>query len=518
MREGKLPGGLKAIVLDMDGVLTQTAKLHRQAWKEMFNDFLNRSPDDYAPMVDEDYYRYLDGKPRYKGVESFLMSRGIDLPFGDPEDEPGLETICGLGNQKNLIYTSLLKEKGADVYESAVAKVKEWRKAGLKIAVVTSSKNCNLVLESAGISNLFDVKVDGNVASELDLNGKPDPDIFCEAVKRLKVSAGNCILFEDAVSGVQAGSNGNFALVIGVARNDNKQELNTNGADMSIVDFDELDLYSDEEIQLHFMENLPPLIYGQVDPVKLMDKKVPVLFFDYDGTLTPIVKHPEDAIMDQDMRDILRQCAARFPVAVISGRDMDDLKNKVDISNLIYAGSHGFRISGRDGLYKEHEKAEEILPKLDKMENQLENELKQIDSNVLIDRKRYAIAVHYRNVKEENVNNVLNHVNQIIESNVGFKIGKGKKVVEIKPDADWHKGKAVHWILEKLEKTDHEKYIPVYIGDDVTDEDAFQALENDGLGILVGAHGEKSSAKYRLKNVYQVKNFLKNLIESELKE
>ena len=516
-RKGKIADELKAVILDMDGVLTQTANLHRQAWKEMFNAFLDGLPDEYPAMNDNDYYKYLDGKPRYKGVESFLMSRGIDLPYGDQDDEPGTETICGLGNQKNQLYTGLLKEKGAAVYDNAIIKIKEWREAGLKTAVVTSSKNCKLVLESAGITDLFDVKVDGNTANEFDLNGKPDPDIFKEAATQLGVAPQNCMLFEDAVAGVKAGSNGNFALVIGVARNNSKRELNLNGADISIKDFNEINIRDEEEINIYFHADLPSLLLTEkINVNELMEEKIPVLFFDYDGTLTPIVKHPEDAVIDQDMKNVLQRCAARFPVAIISGRDMDDLKSKVGLDNLIYAGSHGFRISGPDKLYKEHEKTEEILPKLDTIQVKLGNELMDIDKNVRIDRKRYAIAVHYRNVQEEHVDAVLEKVDQVIRSNRGFKPGKGKKVVEIKPDLDWHKGKAVQWILEKLNMTDREKYLPVYIGDDVTDEDAFSSLKEKGIGILVGAHGEPSDAKYRLKNVYQVRIFLEKLLDSGL--
>ena len=504
----------KAVVLDMDGVLTQTAKIHKQAWKEMFNAFLEKEPEDYPAMEDADYYKYLDGKPRYKGVESFLQSRNIDLPYGNPEDSPDQKTVCGLGNRKNEIYTGLLKEQGAEKYTNAIQKVKHWKKEGLKTAVVTSSKNGKLVLESAGIDDLFDVRIDGVTAEERNLKGKPNADIFLEAAKDLGVKPGECALFEDAISGVQAGSNGNFALVVGVARNENKRSLSNNGADVVIEDFDELDLLHNKELLEHFAQPVPSLLSEYERIQKVLDKRTPVLFLDYDGTLTPIVKRPENAVISEQMKEVLQKCAEKFRVAAVSGRDMDDLKNMIQLDSLIYAGSHGFRISGPDGLYKEHEKTEEILPLLDKIEEKLNREFPEIDKGVQIDRKRYAIGVHYRNAKQENVPAIKQKVDKIISENEGLKKGAGKKIVELKPDVDWHKGKAVLWIMEALGVDDREKYVPMYIGDDVTDEDAFKTIEEFGIGILVGFHGHQTAARYRLKNVYQVRIFLEKLYES----
>lgn len=247
---------------------------------------------------------------------------------------------------------------------------------------------------------------------------------------------------------------------------------------------------------------------------KLLGQKEPVLFLDYDGTLTPIVKRPEDALISVGMKTVLQECGKKFKVAVVSGRDMDDLKSKVGLNNLIYAGSHGFRISGPDGLYNEHEKTGEIIPQLDKIEKLMQEVFPAIDSGIQIDRKRYAIGVHYRNAKEENVPAIIGKVKDIVKSFPGFKTGEGKKIIEVKPDVDWHKGKALRWIMAKLGAADKNKFIPIYIGDNITDEDGFEAIKDFGIGILVGGHGKPTAAKYKLKDVSQVKEFLQTLAKT----
>ncbi|MFW5756088.1 MAG: trehalose-phosphatase [Tangfeifania sp.] len=244
---------------------------------------------------------------------------------------------------------------------------------------------------------------------------------------------------------------------------------------------------------------------------KIIQNRKPVLFLDYDGTLTPIVKRPEDALISDSMRSVLKKCAAKFKVAVVSGRDMDDLKSKVQVDKLIFAGSHGFRISGPDGLYKEHEKADVILPRLSDIEEELYQILPQIDKGIQIDRKRYAVAVHYRNANEDNIPVIKQKVDEILKENPDFKKGEGKKILEIKPNVDWHKGKAVLWIMKKLGVDDTNKFVPIYIGDDVTDEDAFRSISEFGVGILVGTHGQETAAKYRLDDVPDVQSFLNRL-------
>jgi beta-phosphoglucomutase family hydrolase len=237
---------IEAVILDLDGVITRTAAVHAQAWKQMFDAYRERrqqrGDDSYEPFdLDRDYRQYVDGKPRYEGVRSFLQSRGLDLPYGDPDDEPGQETICGLGNWKNQLYQDLLEDMGVEVFDDAVLMLRRWRDRGLKRAVVSSSKNCRKVLQLAGLTDLFDVRVDGVTAERLHLKGKPEPDIFLHAARDLGVAPSRAVVFEDAVAGVQAGRAGGFAWVVGVARQGQGQPLLDNGADVVVQRLDELD-------------------------------------------------------------------------------------------------------------------------------------------------------------------------------------------------------------------------------------------------------------------------------------
>jgi len=504
--------GLKAIILDMDGVITQTAKVHKKAWKKMFDTFLEGESEKFDPFSDEDYIKYVDGKPRYKGVQSFLESRKIDLPYGNPDDSEEEKTVCGLGNRKNKYFLKLIETNGVDVYDDTVNRIKQWLDAGLKTAVISSSKNCKKILETANILHLFDVRIDGVVSGERNLEGKPEPDIFFEAAKDLGVNPEACVVFEDAISGVQAGSKGNFAYVVGVNRGDNRIALLNNGADEVIDDFNDIHLNGNKELKPYFKNPLTNILSKPKEFEKALNNKNPLLFLDYDGTLTPIVKHPEDAVLADDMKDAVKGYAKKQFVAVVSGRDMDNLKEMVGVEELYYAGSHGFRISGPDGLYHEHKQTREILPKLDQIEERLNNNLSDV-AGVQIERKRYAIAVHYRNVAEKDVKTVKNKVETLVRKSDGLKKGEGKKIVEVKPDVDWHKGKAISWMLNMPELKEKENVIPIYIGDDITDEDAFREIEDNGIGILVGFHDnvENTRAKYSLKNVYQVKLFLEML-------
>jgi alpha,alpha-trehalase len=234
-----------AVLFDLDGVLTATVKIHSASWKRMFDEFLQGRADavgePFQPFViDTDYKRYVDGKPRFDGVRDFLHSRGINLPEGQLDDPPARDSVYGLGHRKNLLVNELLVKDGVEVYEGSVALVHRLRDEGIKTAVVTSSRNGEAVLAAAGITDLFEVKVDGNVAARDNLPGKPAPDTFLAAARRLGVAPERAVVVEDAISGVQAGRAGNFGLVIGVDREGHADALKQNGAHVVVADLDEL--------------------------------------------------------------------------------------------------------------------------------------------------------------------------------------------------------------------------------------------------------------------------------------
>ena len=232
-----------AVLFDLDGVLTPTAEVHMRAWSEMFNAFLSSWEDpaaDTSTYTDDDYFAHVDGKPRYDGVRDLLTARGIDLPEGDPSDAPTLDTVCGLGNRKNDAFNAVLERDGVSPYPGSVALLDHLRDLGMPLAVVSSSANAPAVLEAAGLAGRFVTVVDGRVATELGLPGKPAPDTFVHAATACGATPARSVVVEDAVSGVRAGAAGEFGLVIGVDRGAGAQTLTDAGAHLVVADLGEL--------------------------------------------------------------------------------------------------------------------------------------------------------------------------------------------------------------------------------------------------------------------------------------
>lgn len=240
-----LPPTISACLFDLDGVLTQTAKVHAQAWKQMFDAFLQQraktTGQQFQPFDEiHDYDLYVDGRPRHDGVNSFLAARHIALPEGKPDDPPGAETIYGLGSRKDQIFLDLIHRHGVAAYNGSVEYLHAARAAELKAAVVTSSKNCTEVLRAARLEGLFDAQVDGNVAEAEGLKGKPAPDTYLEAADLLRTKPQAAAVFEDALAGVEAGRAGKFGIVIGVDREGQAQALREHGADIVVSDLADL--------------------------------------------------------------------------------------------------------------------------------------------------------------------------------------------------------------------------------------------------------------------------------------
>lgn len=232
---------VRAVLLDLDGVITDTASVHGKAWKQLFDGYLatyDGTPEQRAPFrLPEDYATYVDGRPRYEGVQTFLRSRGIDLPWGATSDPADSETVCGLGNNKNGYFNQVLDEQGVEVFERCVQAMRQLKARGVKLACVSSSKNCRRVLERAGLIDLFDTIYDGTDLEREGVRGKPHPDTYLRAAERLGVPKGAAVVVEDATAGVAAGRAGDFGLVVGIDRGAGEAALKEHGADIVVGDF-----------------------------------------------------------------------------------------------------------------------------------------------------------------------------------------------------------------------------------------------------------------------------------------
>ncbi|MBW2527025.1 MAG: HAD-IA family hydrolase [Deltaproteobacteria bacterium] len=268
----------EAAIFDLDGVVTRTARVHSRAWKETFDAYLRvREERDGEPFEEftheRDYRRYVDGKPRFEGVASFLAARGIALPRGTPEDSAAAETICGLGNRKNERVNELLAE-GIEPFPSTVALIEELRAAGVRIGVASSSENCQAMLEAAGVAHLFETRVDGRASAELGLRGKPAPDYFLTACERLRAVPERSVVVEDAVSGIRAGTRANFGLVLGIAREGNHGTLDAAGADRVVSDLAEIDAAAlDDWFRSDLAASAWTLRYSGLDPAQELKRE-----------------------------------------------------------------------------------------------------------------------------------------------------------------------------------------------------------------------------------------------------
>ncbi len=505
------PAELDAILLDLDGVVTETAETHARAWKATFDEYLRqraaRVGGSQEPFdLKQDYERYVDGKPRFDGVASFLQSRGIYLPPGEDGDSPEKETIRGLGSRKNQLFLEAIRRKGVEVYGTSVDFMKRAKAHRMRVAVVSSSRNCREVLKATGIGELFDAQVDGVVAKEWMLAGKPAPDTFLEAARRLGVKPNRAAVVEDAISGVQAGKAGDFKLVVGVSRHGQPELLRQSGANIVVSDLSEISFGEGKRA----VNKIAPSAFEKRDELwaRVGNRRVAV-FLDYDGTLTPIVGRPELAVLSEEMRETLAALSQRCPVMVISGRDRGDVERLVGLKGLVYAGCHGFDIAGPEGPGFSHLEASGYAQIVAQAARDLERELAPIPG-IIVENKTYAVAVHFRLAGTEDIGRVEHIVDGVVTRNPQLRKTGGKKVFELRPNMDWDKGKAVLWLLDALD-LDTAEVVPLYIGDDVTDQDAFDALHGKGLSILVAQDPQATRADYRLADPAEVGRFLEEL-------
>jgi len=506
------PSNVDALILDLDGVVTRTASRHSKAWKRVFDE-LNQLREEHGEPSFEpfdesrDYTALVDGKPRLDGVRDFLADRGVELPEGDESDTLADETVWGVGNRKNELFHEVLDEEGVEVFEDARELLERARRHDLSLAVVSSSRNCLEILEAADLAKLFDVRVDGNDLADDGLRGKPEPDLFLEAARRMDVDPERAVVLEDSDAGVEAGARGRFLAVVGVDRVGHAEGLREHGADLVTSDLTKL---FNGDGSPSSGRRARPSALERIDEIRrALESGAPMVFLDYDGTLTPIVERPDLAILSGRMRDAVRALAETVRVAIVSGRDRADVRRRVGLDNLFYAGSHGFDIAGPDGWNVEHSAGGHALPDLDAARARLNEALRDVPGT-LVERKRFSIAIHYRQSAEKDVEKVERIVDETHADHPTLRKSAGKKVLELQPDVEWDKGRALKWILQTVGLAG-KKAVPLYIGDDVTDEDAFRAIGGDGVSIVVGAEDRRSAAQYGLRDVGEVETFLRTL-------
>ncbi len=497
-----------AVVFDLDGVVTDTASVHAAAWTELFDAYLDRrgatTGQDRSPFTPDDYLRHVDGKPRYCGVADFLAARGISLPWGEPTDPETAETVCGLGNRKDRLFRDRVIRDGVRVFESTTALIRRVRALGMPTGVFSASRNLGYILTAAGLTGVFDARVDGIDAERLGLAGKPDPATLLETTRRLGSTPQRTVVVEDAEAGVAAGRDGGFGLVVGVDRGGHADRLRACGADIVVDDLSRIEVrggfrrVSDVPDALAFWSRITDLLSGET----------PAVLLDFDGTLSDIVPDPAAAHLVPGMKEVLEELAAHCPVAVISGRELDDLRGRVGGTGLWYAGSHGFELLAPDGTRHTAAIPAGTEQALTEAADKLHRDLCDVPG-VLVEHKRFAVATHYRNVAPGDIGPVVAAVHAAGRAH-GLRVTGGRKVVELRPDTDWDKGAALRWIVERLPGT----VFPVYIGDDLTDEDAFDVVEADGLGVVVRSNESvtrATAAGFSLAEPTRVRDFLHRL-------
>ncbi len=503
---------LAAVLFDMDGVVVDTASMHAAIWKDMFDRFLEersrRTGEEFRAFdAGRDYRRHVDGRPRADGVRCFLLSRGIDLPWGSEADGPEQETIIGLGNRKNRLFRERIAKDAVRPFPGTMRLLHALRAAGIDVAIFSASRNMTHVLRAAGVEDLFGIRVDGRDVASLGIPGKPDPAMLLEAAARLGVEPARAAIIEDSIAGIEAGRRGGFARIIGIDRGGNRNSLRLAGAHLVVEDAGELAFNAHHGITIRTISTLPAASDAQVMVRAKLAGARPCAFLDYDGTLAPIVPDPDNALLPDGMRDALAALVRRCPVAIVSGRDVSVIRRLVGLPGLTYAGSHGFEIVGPEGGAAHLETGVAFLAALDAAEGALRRGLADIVGHV-VERQRFSIAVHFRNASPVDAKRIAATVDAVLAEMDGLRQGAGKKVIRIQPAIDWDKGRAVRWLLERMDDGG-EGRIPIYIGDDVTDEDAFRALAGTGVSLVVqGEEDRPTSADYALAGTGDVRRFL----------
>jgi alpha,alpha-trehalase len=369
----------------------------------------------------------------------------------------------------------------------------------VKIGLATSSRNGGAILRRTGLEELFDARMDGVESARAGLRGKPHPDVFLECLRRLgPIAPGSAVLFEDAAAGARAAKAGRFGLVVGIDRGGAWMSLREEGADWIVRSSVEVTAAAIERWLENREHARPNLLAGWRELERALSARRAALFLDYDGTLTPIVARPEVAVMSKEMRELVRDLSLRIPTAIVSGRGLEDLKQTIGLDSVWYAASHGFDIEGPAGV--RHRALPELEPTIHEVARLLRPRVERIPG-ARVEDKRFSIAVHHRQVDEARVAELEQAVDEIVRRYPELARHQGKKVFDIRSSLGWNKGRAVEWLIETIGIEDA---LPIYLGDDQTDEDAFAAVRDRGFAVLVTELPRPTHARWSLQNHEEV--------------
>jgi trehalose-phosphatase len=388
------------------------------------------------------------------------------------------------------------------MFGATVELARKLQAVGVGAAAYSSNPRCQQALKSAGVDDLFGVCIDG-IAGERGTVENPDPTALLDATRRLGVRPQRCVVVENSPAGVAAARDGGFALVIGIDGSGLAAELARCGADVVLTELAEVAVRTGDRR----VSELPNALtsYGQL--IGITSARESMLFLDYDGTLSPIVSDPDAARLVDGAIEALEHVAGVCPVAILSGRDLADVRDRIGIPGLWYAGSHGFELTGPDGAYHCNEAAAAFIPILERAAAELRNGLAAF-AGVRVEHKRFAVAVHYREVAPEFVGEIVSTTKKL-GARDGLRVTSGRMLVELRPEIDWDKGTTLAWIRDRIDASG--ALMPIYVGDDLTDEDAFDAIKFDGIGIVVG-HDEdgdrRTAAHFALASPDQVCEFI----------
>ncbi|MGF1457070.1 MAG: trehalose-phosphatase [Alphaproteobacteria bacterium] len=485
--------GIDALLLRLDGVLASLGSLHAVAWKRLCDEIQADAAAGH-PFTPFDtlaeFQSRFAGRPAARALSAYLDEKGIAVPVGADGDPDTAMTLHGLLARRLRYVLEAVDTEGVEIFPGSVELVAFTRERGFRIAVVGDGASEETVLTQTGLFEL----VDGPTVSETEPGAG-----FLHAAQRLELPAARCAVVDVLPTGIARARADGFGLVIGLDRNGDPTAHQGALADLVVTDLSEL-----------MPGGGPPRALACLNAITTgLSRRKVALFLDYDGTLAPIVDRPEDAVLPAETRAALESLSQVAMLAFVSGRMKDEVRAFVGLENVFYAGSHGFAIEGPDGLDFVQEDGRAIMPVIREAALGLTRDLADLPGTRVED-KHFAVAIHYRLVASERVPEVEAAVDRAVARFPALRKSGGKMVFELRPRVDWHKGKALDYLLTVLGLTD-DTVLPIYIGDDVTDEDAFEALQGRGIGICVKDQPAPTAAAFRVRDPAEVCQFLRRL-------